>query len=243
MSDEQKPVEIHRRDRRAVAGNPWWSGSTGTPVTRRVGERSRGDGFSRSRQPGRPGVAAAARRCEIRAHPDHSAHLFAAAGARVATRRRGARILRVVLVVPARAAARRDHRPRARAAGDDQLPQRRGAGSSAPLGDRTANAAGRGWQRRAVAVPQDGVRRARHRHRHHPEHHRPANGFATDRDSLCGHGCCRRATSRPFTTSTARCALSRWCSGGFRTPSSRSSAAALRRRRCGTERPRSASAA
>ena len=86
--------------------------------------------------------------------------------------RRRPRVLGVVLLVPARAAAGGADREAARQAGRDELPERRGARPPAALGDRARDAAQGRAERRPVAVPPGRVRRTRHRRRGHPEHRR-----------------------------------------------------------------------
>ena len=86
----------------------------------------------------------------------------------------------------------------ARPAGADELSQRRGAGSSAAIGDRTGDAA---------SVDRTSCRRGSCRSvfaehgidaRDHPEHHRPRPVSLPTARSACGRGCSRRATSKPL---------------------------------------------
>ena len=89
-----------------------------------------------------------------------------------AARRRRPRVLGVVLLVPARAAAGGADREAAGQAGRDELPERSGARSSAAVGHRARDAALGRAECRAVALSPGCVRRARHRLRSHPEHRR-----------------------------------------------------------------------
>ena len=72
--------------------------------------------------------------------------------------RRRPRLLRVLLLVPPRAAAGRADREAARQAGRHELPQRRGARSPAALGDRARDAALGRAERRPLAIPPGRLR-------------------------------------------------------------------------------------
>ena len=111
-----------------------------------------------------PGPFAAAGQHQVPPDGCDPADLLAAAVPRAAPRRRRARVLRVLFLVPARAAARRADRPAAPEAGGHELSQRR----RLPItcGDRRSRAA---RSRRSTATPsrraflQDVFARIRHR--------------------------------------------------------------------------------
>ena len=86
-------------------------------------------------------MASSAHSNQVRADGRQRAHLFTDADAGTETRRHRARFFCVVLVVPARAAAGGNYCPPPRPARPHELSQRRGAGSSPPLGDRQKHAA------------------------------------------------------------------------------------------------------
>ena len=102
---------------------------------------------TRCRQP----PSAIAARGQVPSHGRHPALLLAAARSGAAARRRRPRLLRVVLVVPARAAAGDRDREAARTAGHPELSQRRSAGSSPPVRARAPRDAALGRSERRAS--------------------------------------------------------------------------------------------
>ena len=124
---------------------------------------------------------------------------------RVAARRRRPRVLGVVLVVPARAAAGGNCCAPPRPARPHQLSQRRGAGSSSPLGDRPERRCDRSTGTSCRRVSSSRSSPSTRSRRRSSRTSSTASGSASGCAIRCGRGCSPLATSNRSTTWRARC--------------------------------------
>ena len=131
------------RDRRPVDGDPRWTGRAGLTAAPFVARRSGRRGLARPDQSRRRHRASVDdRRSSTCARWRRRSCYWPLLTRGAPQGGRRPRVLGVVFLVPARAAAGRPHRQAARQAGGDELPQRRGARPPAPVGDRPRRRSG-----------------------------------------------------------------------------------------------------